>query len=123
MEEDYSIYSNEFCGIEEISSLSVDELSERIENGEKVFLLDVREREEVEICQIDGSLNIPLKDIEQHISEIPRDKEVVVYCHFGQRSLNVIQQLSKDYGFRNLVNLDGGIHEWSLEIDNTLDQY
>lgn len=117
---DYSIYENTSCEIENLSTISVDELTEQIDD---VLLLDVREQYEYDICHLPNSLLIPLDELKNEISTIPRDKKVVVYCHYGMRSKEAIELLTSEYGFTNLINLDGGIDEWAQEIDNSLERY
>lgn len=120
---DYSIYQNVACEIENNLTISVDELAEKIELNEDLFLLDVREQFEVEICQLPQSINIPLDRLTESIAEIPRNKEIVIYCHHGHRSKEAAQLLTSRYGFSKVLSLDGGIHDWSIEIDNSIEQY
>ncbi|HMG88077.1 MAG TPA: molybdopterin-synthase adenylyltransferase MoeB [Terracidiphilus sp.] len=121
-----------FCGIvpeskEEkavkngVPQLSVKELKHRIDGGEDVFLLDVREPYEYQIAQIGGKL-IPQNDIPQRLSEIPRDREIVVQCRSGARSQKIAEFL-KQSGYTQVVNLAGGILAWSDEIDPKVQKY
>jgi molybdopterin/thiamine biosynthesis adenylyltransferase/rhodanese-related sulfurtransferase len=118
--DDYSIYENDSCPITMVETISVDELAEQIDD---VFLLDVREEYEYEICHLANSLLLPLAELKNGVAEIPRDKKVVVYCHHGSRSEDAVTLLSSEYGFKNLVSLDGGIDEWAEEIDNDVERY
>src|SRR5215472_942574 len=115
-----------FCGIvpeskEEkamkngIPQLSVKELKHRIDGGEDVFILDVREPYEYQIAQIGGKL-IPQNDVPKRLDEIPRDREIVVQCRSGARSQKIAEFL-KQSGYSQVVNLAGGILAWSDEID------
>jgi sulfur-carrier protein adenylyltransferase/sulfurtransferase len=121
-----------FCGIvpeskEEkavkngIPQLSVKDLKRRIDAGEDVFILDVREPYEYQIAQIGGKL-IPQNDVPQRLSEIPRDREIVVQCRSGARSQKIAEFL-KQSGYQQVVNLAGGILAWSDEIDPRIQKY
>lgn len=105
------------------STITVEELSEKIQNKEDFFLLDVRNLNEYEICRIEGAVLIPMSNIPTNVKHIPRDKTVVVYCHHGFRSASVIDYLSQNHGFSNLQNLTGGINAWANEIDETMEVY
>jgi adenylyltransferase/sulfurtransferase len=121
-----------FCGIvpeskEEkavkngIPQLSVNELKHRIDGGEDVFILDVREPYEYQIAQIGGKL-IPQNDVPQRLAEIPRDREIIVQCRSGARSQKIAEFL-KQSGYPQVVNLAGGILAWSDEIDPKVQKY
>ena len=92
-------------------------------NAETPFvLLDVREPEEVAIVQISGSLHIPMGEIPGRLHELDPEKETIVYCHHGVRSLHVANfLLQRD--FESVSSLAGGIDAWSLEIDPALPRY
>jgi adenylyltransferase/sulfurtransferase len=122
----------QFCGIKPesneekavkngIPQLSVKELKRRRDAGEDVFVLDVREPYEYQIAQIGGKL-IPQNDVPQRLSEIPRDREIVVQCRSGSRSQRIAEFL-KQSGYPQVVNLAGGILAWSDEIDPTVQKY
>ena len=113
---DYTQY--ESCTL--INSLSVDELNE---NYEAYFLIDIRTDEERTIATLPMSTHIPTEQLSENISNLPRDKPIVVYCHYGQRSQTVANDLIQKYGFKEVYNLEGGIDEWSVEIDQTVDRY
>jgi molybdopterin/thiamine biosynthesis adenylyltransferase/rhodanese-related sulfurtransferase len=121
-----------FCGIvpeskEEkavkngIPQMSVKDLKQRIDAGEDVFILDVREPYEYQIAQIGGKL-IPQNDVPQRLAEIPRDQEIVVQCRSGARSQKIAEFL-KQSGYAQVVNLAGGILAWSDEIDPKVQKY
>jgi adenylyltransferase/sulfurtransferase len=122
-----------------IPLISATELSKRIERGDDLFLLDVRNPQEWEIAGLDDHLKIPTpqimlaaddvlaqrKPIEGTVlAEIPRDREVIIYCRTGARSGRVIEAL-REIGFdsSNLVNMEGGIVAWAKEIDRTMPVY
>jgi adenylyltransferase/sulfurtransferase len=107
--------------LQNVPELSVRALKARLEKGEKVFLLDVREPFEHEIANIQGSL-IPLGELPARLEELDKSDEIVVYCHHGNRS-RYAAQLLLDQGFRDVKNLAGGIEAWATEIDPTMTHY
>ena len=94
----------------------------RLDAGEPLLLLDVREPFELDICHLDGAQNIPMSEIGYRWQEIPRDRPVVVFCHTGIRSANLIAAL-REAGYTNLINLAGGIDAWSREVDSSVPRY
>ena len=100
-----------------MDSISALELKDRLDKGEQIQLIDVREAYELEIAKI-GGLHIPMNEILANVDKIPRDKMVVVYCRSGKRSA-----LEERFGFENLYNLDGGILEWQEDVDNDMERY
>ncbi len=92
------------------------------EHPEHLVLLDVRELEEREAARIEPSIFIPMNDIPGRLNEIPRDREVVVYCHTGARSAMVAAYL-EGQGFTSMSNLRGGIDAWSLRVDPSIPRY
>lgn len=103
--------------------MSVHELADRLTKGEEIFLLDVRERLEYELCHLEGAVLIPISIIPHNIKRIPTDRPVVVYCHHGMRSANVASYLFTQGEFTNLYNLDGGINAWAREIETDMAVY
>ena len=86
------------------------------------LLVDVREPWEFEICRIDGSVNLPMSQIAQRLDEIPSSGDVVVICHHGIRSRQVIHFLQSQTT-ANLINLDGGVDAWAREVDSEMPVY
>ncbi len=86
------------------------ELQKWADSGKNFLLVDVREQWERETSNI-GGLHIPMGELMGRLSEIPKDKDVVVYCEKGIRSVIVVQRLEAS-GFENLYNLSGGIQAW-----------
>jgi adenylyltransferase/sulfurtransferase len=122
----------QFCGIKPetkeeqalkngIPQMSVKELKQRRDAGEDVYVLDVREPYEYQIANIGGTL-IPQNDVPKRLSEINRDREIVVQCRSGQRSQRIAEFLSQQ-GYPNVKNLAGGILAWSDEIDPSVKKY
>ena len=104
-----------------ISQLTVKELKRRIDAGEDVQLIDVREPYEFQIAQIGGKL-IPQNDVPNRLAEIDREREVVVHCRSGARSQRIAEFLQQA-GYPRVVNLAGGILAWSDEIDPKVQKY
>ena len=104
-----------------IPQLTVKELKQRMDAGQEVYILDVREPWEYKIAQIGGKL-IPQNEVPQRLAEIDRDREVIVHCHHGVRSQRIAEFLQHS-GFPRVVNLAGGIHAWSEEIDPKVPKY
>ena len=105
-----------------IPQITPSELKQRLEKGEDVFLLDVREESERGICNIGGEL-IPKDLVSSHIDRLPRDRDIVVYCRSGGRSQAVAEELYTEYGFRNVSNLAGGMLRWSDDVDPAMKKY
>ena len=103
------------CEIE-VNELAVDELNEHYQD---YFILDIRSILEVEICQLPNATHIPIENLELEIDTLPRDKKIVVYCHFGIQSKKAATLLQKKYAFSNVYSLDGGLNAWAQEIDGT----
>lgn len=103
--------------------ITVQELKQRLDTGEEIILIDVREPHEREICHIGGIL-VPLSTIPEKLDELSeyKDKEVIVYCRTGGRSHSAVVFL-KGQGFVNPRNLIGGVHAWSDQIDNSMPKY
>ena len=92
-------------------SISVIELQQKINDHDDFILIDVRESFEREHFNI-GGLHIPMQTVFERINEIPKDKNVVLYCQKGIRSMIIIQRLSERFDYQNLINLQGGMDAW-----------
>jgi rhodanese-related sulfurtransferase len=88
----------------------------------KLLLLDVREPWERELAVIEPSVHIPMNDIAERAGELPKDREIVVYCHGGTRSAMVAAYL-EHHGFASVRNLSGGIEAWSVDVDPKVPRY
>jgi len=97
------------------------QLKDKMDAGEDFFLLDVRNPNEYEICEIGGTL-IPLPEFGQRFVEVPKDKEVIVHCKMGGRSAKAVQFL-RDQGYDNVFNVNGGILAWAEQVDPSLPKY
>ena len=126
---------DEFCGIRpdvtaeaaaiasasqwEITSV---ELKKRMDAGDKIFILDVREPNEFQICKIEGSTLIPLGEVPRRYQELPRDVEIITQCKMGGRSQKALDFL-RTVGFTNIKNLKGGILDWIDKVDPSQPKY
>src|ERR1700759_2466404 len=114
---------NEFCGIREeektrsnaVREIQVEELKRRLEAKEHLFVLDVREPHEYQICNLGGYL-IPLNDLPNRVNELDSSREIVVHCKMGGRSAKAVAFLQQA-GFSKVHNLAGGITAWSDRVD------
>lgn len=98
------------------------DVKQRLANGEKLVLLDVREHEEVAIVRIAGAVHIPMGEVPGRVHELDPDADIVVYCHHGMRSANVAGFL-RQREFRSVANLTGGIDYWAETVEPTLPRY
>ena len=105
-----------------VKKLSATELKNKIEQEEKLFLLDVREPNEYEYSHIANSILIPLNQIPNRLSELDPEQEIVVICHHGMRSQQAANYLAQS-GFNNISNLTGGIDAWSCNCDSSVRRY
>jgi adenylyltransferase/sulfurtransferase len=121
----------EFCGIrgEESASpaqavvpeISPRELKARLDRGDDLFILDVREPHEFQICNLGGHL-IPLGELSRRVNELDSSREIVAHCRSGKRSAEAVEFL-RSAGFRKVLNLKGGILAWSDEVDASVPKY
>jgi sulfur-carrier protein adenylyltransferase/sulfurtransferase len=120
---------NEFCGIrgEEkpvetgVPEVQVEELKRRLDAGEDIFVLDVREPHEYQICNINGYL-IPLGDLPKRVHELDSSREIVAHCRSGVRSAKAVSFL-RQAGFTKVHNLAGGILAWADRVDPKMPKY
>jgi molybdopterin/thiamine biosynthesis adenylyltransferase/rhodanese-related sulfurtransferase len=118
-----------FCGVpteaeRPYGEISAIDLQARRARREEHLLLDVRERGEYETARIDGSILVPLSELEERVEELAawRERSVVVQCHRGGRSMLACNILVK-CGFQQVENLVGGIEAWSLTVDPSVPRY
>ena len=99
------------------------ELKQRLDNGDDIQIVDVREDNEVAIGRLPNSIHIPVGQILNRMNEIDPSRETVVHCKMGGRSARAIEAL-KHSGFQGkLLNLKGGILRWSDEVDPSVPKY
>ncbi len=120
----------EFCGIRgeeapapstQVPELSPREVKARLDRGDDLFILDVREPHEYQICNLRGHL-IPLGELPRRVHELDSSREIVAHCRSGKRSAEAVEFLRKA-GFRKIWNLKGGILAWSDEVDPSVPKY
>jgi rhodanese-related sulfurtransferase len=102
--------------------MDVEELARWQKEGKAFTLLDIRQESEIAMASIPGSLNIPMREVQARVREIPRGAPVIVMCHHGERSMRIARFLVTD-GFGDVFNLDGGIDLYALTIDHTVGRY
>jgi adenylyltransferase/sulfurtransferase len=98
------------------------ELKKRLDAGDDVFILDVREPNEYQICRIPGSVLIPLGELPRRYAELPDDKDIVAQCKMGGRSAKAMEFL-QSVGFKRVKNLKGGILDWIDKVDPSQPKY
>ena len=120
----------EFCGIRgedapvtttNLPEITPRDLKTRLDRGDELFILDVRETHEYQICNLNGHL-IPLGELARRVHELDSSREIVAHCRTGKRSGDAVDFLRKA-GFKKIWNLKGGILAWSDEVDPTVPKY
>lgn len=105
--------------------IQVQELKQRLQLGEAWMILDVREPEEIAICNLEHVAEtrfMPLQQLHAEAASLPKERPVAVCCHHGVRSMYAIEYL-ESIGYHNLYNLEGGIHAWARDIDALMPVY
>lgn len=98
------------------------ELKEKLDKGEEIFILDVREHFEYQICRLEGSTLIPLSEVSDNLHLLDKNRETVVYCHAGVRSALAVDWMRRA-GFSSVKNLEGGIDAWAIMVDPSMPRY
>jgi adenylyltransferase/sulfurtransferase len=120
----------EFCGIRgeeapstvtNIPEITPRDLKARMDKGDDLYILDVREPHEYDICNLNGHL-IPLGELPRRVHELDSSREIVAHCRSGKRSADAVDFLQKA-GFKKIWNLKGGILAWSDDVDPTVPKY
>src|SRR5437016_6302071 len=120
----------EFCGLRGqeapvsttgVPEISVEELKRRLDAKDDLFILDVREPHEYQICNLNGHL-IPLNDLPKRVNELDPSKDMVVHCRSGGRSAKAVEFL-RQAGFTKAKNLTGGVLAWADKIDPKMPKY
>ena len=102
--------------------ISPKELKTRLDKGDKLVLLDVREDWEYSLAKINGSILVPLGTLPQSLTQLNRESEIIAICHHGMRSADATNFLLQQ-GFSNVKNLVGGIDAWSTQVDGAIPRY
>ena len=100
------------------------ELKQRLDKGEQLIILDIREPMELAICKLENIRHIPMGDLPQRLNELDayKDRDIVVYCRSGGRSGQCVYYM-RQHGFKRALNLTGGILAWSDDVDSTVQKY
>ena len=106
-----------------MEEMTATELKQRLDNGDDIQIIDVREDNEYAFARIPNSKHIPLAQVLNRMNEIDPNRETVVHCKMGGRSARAIEALQRS-GFQGkLINLKGGIIGWSNEVDPSVPKY
>jgi adenylyltransferase/sulfurtransferase len=108
---------------QQMPEITATELKQRMDNGDDLQIIDVREADEVAIGTIPNTIHIPLGQIINRMAEIDPARETIVHCKMGGRSARAIMALKQSGFAGNLINLKGGIIAWSNEVDPTVPKY
>ncbi|MBV9242831.1 MAG: hypothetical protein JO314_12570 [Acidobacteria bacterium] len=106
-----------------MDQITATELKARMDSGEDVQLIDVRQPHEYEYARIPTAKLIPMGDLMTRLDELDPSREAVIHCHMGGRSARVIQGLQASGYEGRLTNLAGGITAWSMEVDPSVPTY
>ncbi len=98
------------------------ELKARLDAGEAIEIIDVRDEWELEVSKLDAAKHIPMDEILERLDEVPKDRPVVFLCRSGSRSGRVADYLTSQ-GYTNTYNLEGGILQWASDIDPSLPRF
>jgi sulfur-carrier protein adenylyltransferase/sulfurtransferase len=109
------------AGVNQFETTSID-LKKRLDAGDDVLILDVREPNEYQICRIPGSVLIPLGELPRRYAELPTDRDIVAHCKMGGRSAKATEFL-QSVGFKRVKNLKGGILDWIDKVDPSQPKY
>ncbi|HEU4479549.1 MAG TPA: rhodanese-like domain-containing protein [Pyrinomonadaceae bacterium] len=108
---------------ETISQISATELKQRLDQGDDIQIVDVREAHELAVAKMPGTIHIPLGQVLNRMSEIDPNRETVVHCKMGGRSAKAIEVLKRAGFTGSLSNLTGGITAWSNDVDPSVPKY
>ncbi|HRY33869.1 MAG TPA: rhodanese-like domain-containing protein [Bacteroidales bacterium] len=100
--------------------IPVHDLKEKLDKGEEVLIVDMRDPEDYEFCHIAGSINVTRKDFDAFIPKVPHDIPVVFICKYGKKSEQVVVTLRNEHAHKNVYSLLGGLWEWAKEIDPSM---
>ncbi|MGA8300068.1 MAG: rhodanese-like domain-containing protein, partial [Terriglobales bacterium] len=105
----------------DVPAISVEELKKKLDAKADIFILDVREPHEYQICNLNGYL-IPVGDLPKRVNELDSSREIIAHCKMGGRSAKAVNFLRRS-GFKKVYNLTGGITAWAEKVDPTMPKY
>jgi adenylyltransferase/sulfurtransferase len=118
----------QFCSINDgkpldlTETITAKELALQLKSAHPPLLLDVRTPVESQVSAFHGAISIPLERLAEHISELDKDQEIVIFCRTGTRSKRALRQM-QEKGFTHVRDLTGGINAWAQQVDATMFQY
>jgi adenylyltransferase/sulfurtransferase len=115
-------FQGRFSALGGADNLSAEEIKREMESGNPIVILDVREPWEYQTAKIEGSILIPLGQLEKRKEELNPDAKIVCLCHMGVRSFKAMKYL-QSCGFKHVRNLAGGIDAWSIKVDPSVPRY
>lgn len=103
--------------------ISPEDLHRRLQAGDDLQLVDVREEMEFDYCHLPGSRLVPLSELTRRTAEIRPEGPVVLICHHGVRSMQALAYLQQRLGYQNLLSLRGGVAAWAEQVDPAFPTY
>jgi len=108
--------------VTEVQSATPAGIKERLDRGDDLLLIDVREHNEVAIASLPGAIVCPLSQVDQWIDNVPTGRPLVLMCHHGIRSMHAARALA-ERGHSDITNMTGGIDLWSVQVDPAVPRY
>ncbi|MEJ2760004.1 MAG: rhodanese-like domain-containing protein [Gammaproteobacteria bacterium] len=105
-----------------METITAEGLKELLTQNPNLYLLDVREPWEFELCHIEGSINIPMTELMGKLDTLDQSRETIVICHHGARSFQVAGFL-ENTGFERVTNLEGGVAAWASQVEPDMPKY
>src|SRR5688572_9143098 len=106
-----------------MKDITAKQLKARLDAGEDITIIDVREDWEVAQSKLTQAIHIPMNDVPDQVDQIPKDKPLVIMCHTGRRSEQVALWLESNEDYEDVLNLVGGIESWSVDVDPSIPRY
>lgn len=108
---------------EKFRRMNVEEAKKKLDQGWKPYVLDCRKPDEADIVKFDFADRLqPHDELEEIVSELPKDREILIHCRSGGRSAKACEYLAEK-GFKDCINLEGGILDWAKKIDPSMPTY
>lgn len=105
-----------------MKEITVTQLAERLDAGDKICVVDVREADELEVSRLDVAIHIPLGDLPERLGELTKSDEIMLLCRSGKRSAAAAELLEEN-GFSDVSNVVGGINQWAMQVDDNMEIY